>query len=205
LPVAAQRPTRGLQQAPLPGNPPTIPAVPDDYPLPALRAAEGATVGLRFRVGADGDLDEVQLAQSSGVRRLDEAAERMLETRWRASPATLAGMPVEVWRTASVTFRPVANPMPPPRCYARPIIGEDAVLLSVRQVNPQQSNNPAPDEAVAERWIEVQPDGTITDALLSTARGWMHLSRPLTEALPPYPSPEQRVCWFNDPIPLVRR
>jgi TonB family protein len=203
-PAAAQRQARGFQPAPLEGNPPTLPAIADDYPVGALRAAEAGIAGVRFQVKEDGTLGEVQLAETSGIRRLDDAALRVIRTRWRAGPATLGGVPVAVWRTASVSFRPITNAPPPPRCQARPVLGDDAVLITARQVNPAQSDNPAPDVRVAQRWIRVEPDGRIGDAVLHTARGWMRYSPALVAALPVYPSPEQRPCWFYDPVPLRR-
>jgi TonB family protein len=201
---AVQRPTRGLQIAPLADNPATLPVTADDYPVQALRAGDHGVVGLRFLVREDGALGEVQLAETSGSRRLDDAAPRVLRARWRASPATMSGMPTAVWRTASVSFRPITNPPPEARCYARPIMGEDAILITARQVNPTQSNNPAAEVPLAQRWIEVQPDGRISEAVLHTATGWMRLSRALIDALPSYASPQAMTCWFFDPV-AVRR
>jgi TonB family protein len=205
LPAAAPaRPARGFQPPPIAGNPPTLQVLGDDYPLAALRVAEAGVAGVRFQVRHDGTLGAVELAESSGVKRLDDAALRVVRARWRATPAMLNGAPVAIWRTASVSFRPITNAPPAPRCHARPILGDDAVLITARQVNPEQSNNPAAEVREAHRWIEVQPTGAISTAVLQTARGWMRLAPALVAELPAYPSPEQRVCWFYDPLPLRR-
>jgi TonB family protein len=204
LPAAPPRQARGFQPAPLAGNPPTLPVIADDYPIGALRAAESGVAGVRFLVKEDGELGESQLGETSGIKRLDDAAVRIIRTRWRAGPATAGGVPVAVWRTASVSFRPITNAPPPPRCRPRPVLGDDAVLITARQVNPVQSDNPAPDIRVAQRWIRVEADGRISDAMLHTAKGWMRFSPALVEALPAYPSPEQSTCWFYDPVPIRR-
>jgi TonB family protein len=205
LPVAAPaRAPRGLQLPPIAGNPATLPVLGDDYPLAALRVAEGGVAGVRFQVKEDGTLAAAEIAESSGARRLDDAALRAIRTRWRASPAMLAGAPVAIWRTASVAFRPITNAPPAPRCHPRPIIGDDAVLITARQVNPAQSNNPAAEVREAPRWIEVQPGGAISTAVLHTVKGWMRLSPALVSELAPYAAPEPRVCWFYDPVPFRR-
>lgn len=45
-----------------------------EYPIESIRAEEQGTTTVRFRIGADGKAQDVQVAKSSGHRRLDAAS-----------------------------------------------------------------------------------------------------------------------------------
>ena len=65
----------------------------------------GGTVRVRVTVAADGSVDRLELAESSGNRYLDRAA---LETvrRWRFQPATRGGQPTAADVVVPITFNP---------------------------------------------------------------------------------------------------
>ena len=62
----------------------------DYYPRQSKQLNETGTVVLRFFVEADGKLGTVVVERSSGYRRLDQAARRLLET-CRFKPAMVQG------------------------------------------------------------------------------------------------------------------
>jgi protein TonB len=66
------------------------------YPNMSRRLRETGTVQMRVRVSADGQPLEIQLANSSGYPRLDDAAREAVK-KWRFQPAMRAGKPVEAW------------------------------------------------------------------------------------------------------------
>lgn len=69
-------------------NPPPV------YPATSRRQHEEGRVVLRVRVSRDGRPLSVEVRQSSGFSRLDEAAKSAVE-RWRFVPASQGGEPVE--------------------------------------------------------------------------------------------------------------
>ena len=80
------------------GNPPPR------YPAPARRRGLEGSVLLRVHVEADGTADRVEVLESSGHALLDRAARRAV-SRWRFTPAKLAGMPVSGTVDVPVSFR----------------------------------------------------------------------------------------------------
>ena len=96
------------QPAPAPVVPPDFSARQLDNPAPAYpylsrRAREEGVAVLRVLVSRDGRALRLQIEESSGHRRLDDAA---LETvrGWRFIPASQAGEPREAWVLVPVTF-----------------------------------------------------------------------------------------------------
>jgi periplasmic protein TonB len=86
-----------------PGDDPFHPLTSPAYPSSEIRANHSGTVVLRVQVLEDGRIGDVQLAQSSGYRRLDESALR--EARhWRMKPGTRDGVPVVMWKEVPITF-----------------------------------------------------------------------------------------------------
>ncbi|HSR88539.1 MAG TPA: TonB family protein [Pontiella sp.] len=74
------------------------------YPRISKRRGEEGTVILTIQVRADGSVGQVDLLQSSGFRRLDEAAVKgALQTTF--TPAERLGRPVESVTRLSYTFR----------------------------------------------------------------------------------------------------
>jgi protein TonB len=74
------------------------------YPPAARRAGEEGTVRLRVLVDENGRPKDIQVAQTSGFSRLDEAAKQAVR-RWRFKAATDAGRPISVWTQVAITFR----------------------------------------------------------------------------------------------------
>lgn len=68
---------------------------PPRYPMESRRKHEEGTVVLRLLIGADGRVQQISVAQSSGFDRLDEAALQAVRT-WRWQPTLRDGQPVEV-------------------------------------------------------------------------------------------------------------
>lgn len=76
--------------------------LPPPYPDDALRRGQQGAVTLRVRIGADGRVTAVDVAQSSGYPSLDAAARRQMFT-WRFRPAQRAnGEPAAT--TGEITF-----------------------------------------------------------------------------------------------------
>ncbi|ESQ79030.1 energy transducer TonB [Asticcacaulis sp. YBE204] len=73
------------------------------YPPQAKARHEEGTVVLRLQVRGDGSVGDVQIKQSSGSMRLDNAAAAAVQ-RWRFKPATQGGKPVDSWATVPITF-----------------------------------------------------------------------------------------------------
>lgn len=74
------------------------------YPAAARRLAEDGVVLVRVLVGADGQVEQVELASSSGYARLDDAALRSVR-RWRFQPAESGAGPIASWTTVRIVFR----------------------------------------------------------------------------------------------------
>lgn len=67
----------------------------DDYPSASRRAGEEGVTGIQVTIGTDGRVKSCTVISSSGSPRLDEAACRIAERRWRFTPAELDGQKVE--------------------------------------------------------------------------------------------------------------
>ena len=74
------------------------------YPASARRLGEHGTVVVRVRVGADGRPEAVEVASSSGSKRLDESALGAVR-HWVFAPAQTTVGPIVSWVTFKVTFR----------------------------------------------------------------------------------------------------
>ena len=64
------------------------------YPADALAHGVEGLVLLRVRIGADGNVEEVVLHQSSGTPSLDESALTTVREHWHFQPATRCGVAV---------------------------------------------------------------------------------------------------------------
>ena len=76
-----------------------------EYPPSSRRAGEAGTVILEVYVLETGRVGEARVKQSSGFRRLDEAAVREVKRSWRLVPGTENGKPVPMWGQFAVTFK----------------------------------------------------------------------------------------------------
>lgn len=74
------------------------------YPSLAVRRGYEGTVLLRVRVLKNGQVEEVQVKETSGYRVLDKAARKAVEL-WRFTPALSGGKPVESWVLVPITFK----------------------------------------------------------------------------------------------------
>lgn len=85
---------------PIPGQTPA-----PEYPGRALMRGEGGSVLVIVHVGPDGVPTSTSLAQSSGSRDLDRAAQQAVR-RWRFQPATDNGRPTVGQVVVPIDFRP---------------------------------------------------------------------------------------------------
>jgi periplasmic protein TonB len=74
------------------------------YPPASRRAGEEGTVRLKVLVDESGGPKDVQIAQTSGFSRLDEAAKQAVR-RWKFVAATDGSKAQSVWTQVSITFR----------------------------------------------------------------------------------------------------
>jgi protein TonB len=74
------------------------------YPTLSRRLGEEGTVVLRVQIDSEGLARTVELAQSSGYPRLDQAALEAVR-RWRFAPAQRDGRAVEAWVRVPIVFR----------------------------------------------------------------------------------------------------
>lgn len=88
----------------------TTPTPPDEcgqerhYPPMAIRLGHEGTTILAFRIGVDGLLTDIRVAQSSGHQELDDAAVAGARC-WRYKPAMKDGKPIEAPWQASVKWQ----------------------------------------------------------------------------------------------------
>jgi periplasmic protein TonB len=75
------------------------------YPQSALRAEVEGTVRLRIIIGIDGKVKSATVAKSSGTAALDEAAVAHALRKWRFTPASSDGTPIEDTREINVIFQ----------------------------------------------------------------------------------------------------
>lgn len=74
------------------------------YPREAILDGIEGTVLLKVLVGVDGKPLSVEIARSSGNRRLDDAARRQVLRRWMFKPAIRDGQAVQVYGMVPVNF-----------------------------------------------------------------------------------------------------
>ena len=73
------------------------------YPALSRKRGEHGVVLLRVHVLADGSADQIEIVESSGYSRLDDAAVRAVK-RWRFVPAKLGDETVAAWVRVPVRF-----------------------------------------------------------------------------------------------------
>lgn len=74
------------------------------YPPVARRLNHEGIVLLKITISAQGDVTDVQIAQSSGFDELDKAAQDWVKTHWRYKAATQGGHPMASTTEARVRF-----------------------------------------------------------------------------------------------------
>jgi protein TonB len=106
--LPAPTPARPAPAAPAPILPPDFTAAQlrnagPAYPYLSRRAREEGVVLLKVLVSTEGRAARLEIQESSGYARLDEAALKTVG-KWRFVPATQAGQPREAWVLVPVTF-----------------------------------------------------------------------------------------------------
>ena len=106
--AAPPAPARPAQAAPAPVVPPDFTAAQlrnpgPAYPFLSRRAREEGVVLLKVLVGTDGRAARLEIEDSSGFERLDDAALKTVG-KWRFVPASQAGQPREAWVLVPITF-----------------------------------------------------------------------------------------------------
>lgn len=82
----------------------TVAAPAPVYPRPAIARRMTGTVILRIQVDAAGRPMQVSIEESSGHAILDQAALKVVKSRWRFVPATQDGVAVEAWARVPIEF-----------------------------------------------------------------------------------------------------
>jgi protein TonB len=78
--------------------------LPPVYPRLSAELGEQGLVVVRIRIGADGLVSGVELLQTSGYPRLDQAGVNAV-ARWRFTPAVENGLPVASAQVLALRFR----------------------------------------------------------------------------------------------------
>jgi protein TonB len=95
-PVAEILPTAAISIAGSHTTPP--------YPPLSRRLGEEGKVGLRILIAPDGRVSNVEIAHSSGIQRLDDAARDWVRANWLYRPATKDGKAIASQTEAVVVF-----------------------------------------------------------------------------------------------------
>ncbi|MFS8776201.1 energy transducer TonB [Synechococcus sp. W65.1] len=97
-PTVAANPQPDILARPIPGRNP-----PPPYPPQARRLGQQGQVLLRAKVNAQGQVQQVEIASSSGFPALDRAAQEAVQ-RWEFSPALRNNVPIESWVVVPIQF-----------------------------------------------------------------------------------------------------
>jgi TonB family protein len=210
-----------VQPLPQAAQPPQPPArmieVPGLYPPMSMARGEQGVVGVRYLVREDGSIGDAQLASSSGFERLDTAAVQSVRERWRFQPARVNGMPAQAWRGALVAYNllPSTSYGARLRCYARPTLAQESVMIAAEQSFSHFSQLDAdrimvwrmrPVREWTALWIRVGANGVVDDALMETRGGWMRVPTPIVGRLIEgrvYAPAAGTPCWYYDPIAIT--
>jgi protein TonB len=176
----------------------------DDYPDFAIRTGLQGAVRLKFVILETGGIGDVSVAQTSGSRLLDEAAARMIKSRWRYQPATLSGKPIPQNNYARIVFElrgPGQRPRRPTRdCFPEPLLGPSLTM----------SPEGGAESVEVGQWIHLTADGTVDDLIVRTQRGWMHFAPSAVAeysraAKFPPAALERRPpsCWFDGTVTVT--
>jgi len=114
VPVPSPVPVKAAPAPPAPPAPPStvqggdlatqmVSGKPPRYPIESRRKREQGTVVLSLTLGIDGAVESVAVAQSSGFKRLDDAA-RDAVRGWRWRPTVRDGQPVRVRGVVEIPF-----------------------------------------------------------------------------------------------------
>jgi periplasmic protein TonB len=105
-PVPVEPPKEIVKEEPTEAQPaPVVPPSADakelrnpapPYPGMSRKLKEEGTVTLKVLVKADGRVEQIEIAKSSGYKRLDDAAKKAFK-RWKFLPATQDGVAIDYW------------------------------------------------------------------------------------------------------------
>ena len=186
-----------------------------DYPPAAAAGNAQGVVGVRYQVDAAGNVTDAEVVESSDNFRFDAAALRIARNR-SFTPASRGGTPVPVWQSLTVSFSilPANAAKVDPPCYARPVLGRDAVVVGATPYRVEVWFDSAKywtrweTRSVRDwigTWVQVSETGQPTEVILYTDGGWMvpsdAVSRRLTE-FRDYPT-GRNGCWYFDPISIL--
>jgi protein TonB len=82
-----------------------------DYPAESVRLHEQGATRLRYLIDTNGNVAAVEILDSSGYPRLDDASVAIVKNRWRFWPALRNSEPVEAWMVARLVWQ--LNDAPP--------------------------------------------------------------------------------------------
>jgi TonB family protein len=184
----------------------------DDYPSAAIRDGLEGIVVLRYFVAEQGSVSKTEIVQSSGIRSLDDAAVKMIASRWKFEPAMANGVAVGAWQGVTVTYD-VRSPAFDRRrlfCHAQPINqSEHEVILITGEVLPAMTQMNARQLAALRGppnfvgfglWTYVDVTGTSTDMAIFTWKGPMRISLPIAQSFKQssFPRPSGNGCWYHE-------
>jgi TonB family protein len=174
----------------------------DDYPPISIRLLETGVVQMRYLIGEDGNVSDVQITHSSGHARLDDAAMSAVKKRWHFQPATLNGRPTSVWVPAEFVFCLDKCIDTTRICRPEPILGD------TMQMTPAGS---VPSVKVSQ-WIHVTENGAVDSLILQTDDGWMRASKAIVDAFssavhypPAAEAKRSPSCWFNGSVTVTAK
>jgi len=175
----------------------------NDYPPFAIRGKEQGFVALRYLIEGDGSIGDVQIAQTSGINRIDDAAVQMIRKRWKFEPANVEGKPVEWWNSATASFQMFPDLLDKRtfRCYPKPVFGDEQIIVTAALII---GRTPAPSyRTMMDRWTSVAPNGDVLDVLIATKAGLKRPAGALRRVLTGtgYKKPDApNGCWYYDPV-----
>ena len=157
--LAACIPTFAWSDAPPPERPGHAHTCQKYFPKEASETgAEGTTV-MSFRIGTDGNTQNVQVESSSGYADLDQAAIKCAQ-RWHYLPAKSDGKPIEFDWKAKVVWV----------LAERPLDGPDGQEKSCIDQYPRQAASPGV-HGTTKLTVQVAADGSVTDAIVLDTSG----------------------------------
>jgi TonB family protein len=149
--------------------------VPPLYPLLSKRMGEQGLVEIKVLIDAQGIPSKAQIGRSSGFPRLDASALEAV-TRWHFQPARRNGVPEAMWASVPINFF-LDGPAPSPSDWDTKAAAAVAAHIDFSDV--LQANGDSPTRF----FVDILPDGTITDKRLLLLNGVQEWDNPITQAL----------------------
>ncbi len=181
---------------------PTVRFGHEDYPPISRRLKEDGDVVMQVSITADGTVEDVQLAQSSGFQRLDERAIQIVRERYRYRPnPNVHCAPAATTLTTTIRWHMDK--------FAMPIHGtcrDQAHAMTEEELNAVRPRTRyRVDVKLTRRQILIKEDGTIEKILILTPKGWTDAGPDAlrTENRKEFYIPAQKngvpaKCWIDD-------